>query len=234
MAAGLVANLLIPVIPLTTEAATNAADLIISEYIEGSGSNKAIELYNGTGETVDLSKYTVEIYTNAATEPKIPVALSGTLESGKTFIISNSGSDPVILGLTDLSNNTVANFNGDDPLVLKKNGVIIDSIGQIGTDPGTNWSANGVNTSEMTLVRKSTVTTGDTDPKDVFDPSVDWIAYPQNTFSYLGSHTMEASGPVDPKTVAAVTASSTSQYVVENTEIKLSTETAGANDLLHT
>ena len=150
------------------------------------------------------------------------------MESGKIFIISNSGSDPVILGLTDLSNNIVGNFNGDDPLVLKKNGVIIDSIGQIGTDPGTNWSANGVNTSEMTLVRKSTVTTGDTDPKDVFDPSVDWIAYPQNTFSYLGSHTMEASGPVDPKTVAAVTASSTSQYVVENTEIKLSTETAGA------
>ena len=58
LAAGLVANLLIPAIPLTTEAATKAAeDLIISEYIEGSSYNKAIELYNGTGSDVDLSQY---------------------------------------------------------------------------------------------------------------------------------------------------------------------------------
>ena len=63
MAAGLVANLLIPAIPLTTEAATKAAeDLIISEYIEGSSYNKAIELYNGTGSDVDLSQYTLDHY----------------------------------------------------------------------------------------------------------------------------------------------------------------------------
>ncbi len=87
LAAGLVANLLIPAIPLTTEAATNAADLIISEYIEGSGSNKAIELYNATGETVDLSKYTVEIYTNAATgtQRRPPVALIRNVGKRKDF-----------------------------------------------------------------------------------------------------------------------------------------------------
>ena len=67
LAAGLVANLLIPVIPLTTEAATKAAeDLIISEYIEGSSYNKAIELYNGTGSDVDLSQYSLERHSNGA------------------------------------------------------------------------------------------------------------------------------------------------------------------------
>ena len=32
-------------------------DLLISEYIEGSSFNKAIEIYNGTGGDVDLSGY---------------------------------------------------------------------------------------------------------------------------------------------------------------------------------
>lgn len=30
-------------------------DLFISEYIEGGSYNKAIEIFNGTGETIDLS-----------------------------------------------------------------------------------------------------------------------------------------------------------------------------------
>jgi hypothetical protein len=34
---------------------SNATDLFISEYIEGSSNNKAIEIYNGTGSSVDLS-----------------------------------------------------------------------------------------------------------------------------------------------------------------------------------
>ena len=48
LSAGLVASLMIPAVPSTAVAA-NASDLIISEYIEGSSFNKAIELYNGTG-----------------------------------------------------------------------------------------------------------------------------------------------------------------------------------------
>ena len=35
------------------------SDLIISEYAEGSGYNKYIEIYNGTGSSVDLSDYQV-------------------------------------------------------------------------------------------------------------------------------------------------------------------------------
>lgn len=38
------------------------SDLIISEYIEGGSSNKAIEIYNGTGTTADLSQYSLELY----------------------------------------------------------------------------------------------------------------------------------------------------------------------------
>ncbi|MGL4749863.1 MAG: lamin tail domain-containing protein, partial [Shewanella sp.] len=43
----------------------NAADnLIISEYVEGSGNNKAIELYNPTAGSIDLSQYQLRFYFN--------------------------------------------------------------------------------------------------------------------------------------------------------------------------
>ncbi|HEX7224775.1 MAG TPA: hypothetical protein VF367_04260, partial [Candidatus Limnocylindria bacterium] len=43
-------------------------DLFISEYIEGSSFNKAIEIYNGTGAAVDLAAagYTLQLYSNGA------------------------------------------------------------------------------------------------------------------------------------------------------------------------
>ena len=50
LSAGLVASLGIPAVPSTAVAATDATDLLISEYVEGSSYNKAIELYNGTGQ----------------------------------------------------------------------------------------------------------------------------------------------------------------------------------------
>ena len=45
----------IPVIAATSE-------LFISEYIEGSSYNKAIEIYNGTGADVDLSAFIVSAF----------------------------------------------------------------------------------------------------------------------------------------------------------------------------
>ena len=60
LSAGLIASLVIPAMPTSVAAATNATDLIISEYIEGTSYNKAIELYNGTGAEIDLSAYSLE------------------------------------------------------------------------------------------------------------------------------------------------------------------------------
>jgi len=36
-------------------------ELFFSEYVEGSGNNKALEIYNGTSGSVDLSTYTIEL-----------------------------------------------------------------------------------------------------------------------------------------------------------------------------
>lgn len=38
------------------------ADLIISEYVEGSSNNKAIELYNNSGAELSLDGYNISLY----------------------------------------------------------------------------------------------------------------------------------------------------------------------------
>jgi len=190
LATTLVASVSIPVMPTQAVAAGPAADLIISEYIEGSSNNKAIELYNGTGSTIDLSQYKLELYTNGGTTITNKQTLSGTLNHNETVIIYNSGAVPAIKDKGGFAS-AVTSFNGDDTIVFKKGEEVIDSFGQLGFDPGTSWDVNGVSTADKTLVRKSSVTAGDRNPSDVFDPSLEWDAYPIDTFDHLGSHSMD-------------------------------------------
>ena len=44
-------------------------DLIISEYVDGTSNNKALELYNGTGRAVNLGLYRLELYNNWQRRP---------------------------------------------------------------------------------------------------------------------------------------------------------------------
>ncbi|WHT48017.1 lamin tail domain-containing protein [Sporosarcina thermotolerans] len=87
LAVGLVASMLVPSIPNIAKAESAVSDLFISEYVEGSSFNKAIELYNGTRQAVDLSKYSVELYANGATVATSKLTLSGTLGANETFVI---------------------------------------------------------------------------------------------------------------------------------------------------
>ena len=154
--------------------------------------------------------------------------LSGTLDNGKTYVIYHGSAVEDIKSKGDLSNSSVINFNGDDALVLKNAGIIIDSFGQVGVDPGTAWGTGDVTTLDHTLIRNSSIITGDTNPTDAFDPVTEWTALPKDTFTSLGSHTMDsASTPVETK-VEAVTASTPSSSIAAGTAITLSTKTADA------
>lgn len=227
LATTLVASVSMPVMPSQAVAAELATDLIISEYIEGSSNNKAIELYNGTGSTIDLSQYKLELYTNGSTTPTNKQTLSGTLAHNETIILYNSSAVAAIKDKGGIASAVTA-FNGNDAIVLKKGEEVVDSFGQMGFDPGKSWNDNGVSTVDTTLVRKSSITSGDKNPSDIFDPSLEWQPYPIDTFEHLGSHTMDG-GEVGPIIKAeAVTASTPSGTVASGTAITLSSATAGA------
>src|SRR5688572_6065160 len=72
-------------------------ELLFSEYVEGSGFNKAVEIFNGTGAPVDLAAggYTLELYSNGAAAPSQTVALGGTIAGGDVFVVSRADADPL-------------------------------------------------------------------------------------------------------------------------------------------
>ncbi|MFB2934471.1 ExeM/NucH family extracellular endonuclease [Aerosakkonemataceae cyanobacterium BLCC-F154] len=176
------------------------ADLFFSKYIEGSSFNKALEIYNGTGSAVDLAaeNYVVEMYFNGSTNAGLIINLMGTVANGDVFVLAHSSANQAILDQADQTNSFGGWFNGDDAIVLKKggaSGTIVDSIGQIGLDPGTEWGTELISTADNTLRRKSSVITGDSDSNNIFDPSSEWEGFANNTFDGLGSHTIAAVTP---------------------------------------
>ena len=92
---------------------SQTTDLIISEYIEGSGNNKALEIYNGSGVAVDLSGYEIWKVANGGTWPESTMSLTGTLSDGDVYVIYNSSADPAIVTVGDTTWSN-ATWNGDD------------------------------------------------------------------------------------------------------------------------
>ena len=130
--------------------AQQCSDLFISEYIEGSGNNKAIEIYNPTENTIDLSAYQLVRYSNGGFVPAA-VALSGTVDSKSTFVVVLDKRDPsgtgyeqpidsALMEKADLfvcpvyEVNSMMYFNGNDAVTLEKiaTGEIVDIFAQIG------------------------------------------------------------------------------------------------------
>ncbi|MFY0602637.1 MAG: lamin tail domain-containing protein [Flavobacteriaceae bacterium] len=171
------------------------SDLFISEYIEGSGNNKYIEIYNPTDASIDLSSYDLVSYTNGSASVSNTLTLSGTIAASSTYVIENSSE---ALGVTaDLSTtNAVMQFNGDDAIALRKSSVAIDVIGQIGTDPGSEWAGTTCTTGTANGVirRNAAISTGDSDGSDAFDPDTEWTCAASDTVSDLGSHTVDCGG----------------------------------------
>lgn len=166
-----------------------ASDLFFSEYVEGSSNNKAVEIYNGTGVSINLTTggYAVQFYFNGASTTVTTISLQGTLAAGDVFVLADSGAVQAILDAADQSYGNF--FNGDDAIVLKKGDAILDVIGQIGFDPGAQWGTGNTSTADNTIRRKSSLCAGDADGSNAFDPSAQWDGYAQDTFSGLGSHT---------------------------------------------
>ncbi|GHG70013.1 hypothetical protein GCM10010919_20370 [Alishewanella longhuensis] len=170
------------------------AELFISEYVEGSSNNKALELYNPGTETINLAGYRIRVSFNGGTSVQT-LNLSGEIPASKTLVIVNPNASERLLALADITS-SVAGWNGDDAIILEKNGVVIDSFGQEGFRPSAAWNLNGVRTVDQTLRRIGVVY--DTNNTDTFDPSAQWLQFGIDDFSDLGRFNGSVV-PVDPE-----------------------------------
>lgn len=198
-----------------TAAEAAPTELIFSEYVEGGSNNKAIEIFNPTEASIDLTQYRLRQYSNGNTTTSLDVQLIGTLAAGDAFVFTQSGASAALVALADQTVNGTSLFNGDDALVLVKGGNVVDSIGQVGVDPGSEWGTGLTSTQDNTLRRAPGVCVGDTDPSNAFDPAVEWVGYAVDTFDGLGSHTCGETGPQAPviNEFSASTASTDVEYV---------------------
>jgi endonuclease G len=178
----------LPTATATPSSGSCATDLIISEYVEGSSSNKAIELFNGTASTITLSNYTLSLYANGGTSATTSATLSGVLAAGDTYVVAGPSSSATLLAKADATSGVI-NYNGNDALVLYRGTTVVDAFGDVGFDPGAiGWGSGLTSTTDHTLRRKATVSAGDTLTTDSFAPATQWDGFAVDTFDNLGLH----------------------------------------------
>lgn len=186
-----------------------APDLFFSQYVEGSGFNKYVEIFNGTCTSLDLTNYELRAYHNGASlsgTPTFTIALSGTIAVGGTIVVAHPSA--TAWGGTPNIFSANLQFNGDDALVLYNlvSGTAADIFGSVGNDPGSSWRDSDTtsatyhwSTENKTLVRKACVYAGiNTNPAL---PGIggfptlftEWDTLSTDDVTGLGTHTYGAS-----------------------------------------
>ena len=170
-------------------ASAASSDLFFSEYVEGTSNNKALEIFNGTGAPVNLGTdgYNVQMFFNGSPTAGLTINLTGTVANADVFVLAQASASAPILAVADQTS-SASWFNGDDAVVLRKGTTVLDVIGQVGVDPGTEWGTGLTSTADNTLRRKPAITDGDPNGSDAFDPATDWDGFATDTFGGLGSH----------------------------------------------
>ena len=206
-----------------------ANTVFFSEWAEGTSFNKYIEIYNGTGEEIDLSTYKVSSCSNGCdTEgewdyPDQVVFDVGTMvAAGDVFVIAHPSADPSILGQADnISFTYMSNGNDAVGLVSTATGFIVDLIGDMSTSPPDAWDVAGTPsaTNEQTIVRKPSVLNGNADwaaSAGTDASNSEWLVFDQNVWDNLGFHNQGVDAP-------SVTINSLSPiFLTDQTEIEFS------------
>lgn len=175
---------------ITTAGTSNGiTELFISEYAEPSaGNNKALEIVNLTASTVSLSDYSIQKQSNGGSWVDDYDLGNTDIIPGDVFVIVHIDTQnshllaeadlfgPPNIDTSPYGYGSPLNFNGNDPIGLFKNGVLIDIIGEEGNSRD--------HIKDKTYRRKSNITS----PNTTFD-TAEWDILDANTFDGIGSHT---------------------------------------------
>jgi endonuclease I/chitodextrinase len=171
----------------TTDGSNAVVELFLSEYVEGGSNNKALEIANLTDNPINLSTYSIKKQSNGDGPWINELALNGTIAVNEVFVMVHYQADnQTLLTEADLigpstNNGAPVNFNGNDPVGLFKNDVLIDIIGVLG-ETASNFK-------DKTLRRKLSVTA----PSSTYSAN-EWNEFGINTFEGIGKHANATAG----------------------------------------
>ena len=134
-----------------------ATDLMITEYVSGlryDMPQRAIEIYNGTGQAVNLAEYSLRFETDGAGGFSQSLPLHGFVMPYSCFVVANDASEDGTLLFADQFDQELMRFNGNDAVALFRGEEMIDVVGEAGFSG--NWGRDQV------LRRVATVTSPST------------------------------------------------------------------------
>ncbi len=157
----------------------NSLELFFSEYVEGTSFNKALEIVNLTGSSINLSAqgYSIKKQSNGAGNWVGELLLTGSIANNEVYVIANENTThPGILNNASLLKaGSPMDFNGNDAIGLFKDGVLIDIIGYL-DDPEDFGK-------DVTMRRRP----GVTEPNTTYD-SNEWDLFETDNIEGLGSY----------------------------------------------
>lgn len=157
-------------------AASASAEVVITEYVEGGGFNKAIELYNSGDQAVDLTGYKLIRYKDGdqASDIREMADLAGnTLPAKGILVVINSESATPLPAGTNYIVSSSLQHNGGDAVALTFNDNDVDIVGPKGV---SGWGK------DVTLQRKP-----DQLVQSTTYNAANWIELPKDDISGLGS-----------------------------------------------
>jgi len=174
--------------------------LFISEYLEGNSYDKAIEIFNPTGATIDLEDYELWQIFNGGEWAENILPLSGNILSGQTYVVCHPNADDSIINTSDMYLELL--FNGNDAIGLAHLGVLIDQIGTSGSAPSFAWNVDSITdaTTNNGLIRKSFVQEGTTDwnlASGQSSSESEWVVYELGNYTSLGTHTFNETSNIE-------------------------------------
>ncbi len=153
---------------------------IFSEYVEGSSNYKALELYAAEASTLDGCA--LHFYFNGGVQPAA-LALEGAVAAGQAYTLCTEALSALLT--PGCSRVASLRFNGNDAVSLVCDGVVLDTIGKLGDDPGKGWGSGDTSTVDHSLRRRCDAPPDPTLTDD-FEPSLGWHGFPVDSFEDLG------------------------------------------------